>query len=347
MACIRLDGVKNRFVRVDDFFVPDGDICAVVGPSGSGKTSMLRIIAGLDPCKGSVLVNDEELQYKKLHERRAGFVSQDLHLFPHLTIEGNLYLAMHVLKIKRSEKLERIIELTELLRISNLSGRKPETFSGGEKQRAALARVLASSPKVLLLDEPFSKLDFRTARYLRQEFRNLQKRLGLTTIIVTHDINEAREMADSIWVMKNGVLASSIESLTSDSNDVDKSNGFLEVPNVIDCERLEDFDNGLVQVRWAGGKLLVPYEGESFTCFTIGRRKILIGAEPPEGPPINRFTGAIGDVAVKDDGVLSSIHIDKTSLLVEVSYDSWNRMGLSQGQKVQGYMRLRDLRVCR
>jgi ABC-type sugar transport system ATPase subunit len=346
VSCIKLEGVKNRFVRVDDFFAPEGDICAVVGPSGSGKTSMLRIIAGLASHEGCVLFDDEEIQHKKSHERMAGFVNQDLHLFPHLTLEGNLYLAMHSLRIKRSKKLERIIELKELLRISHLSGRRPDTFSGGEKQRAALARVLASSPKVLLLDEPFSKLDFRTARYLRQEFRNLQKRLGLTTIIVTHDIQEARDMADSIWVMQNGVLASSIRSFTSETPHTENGDSFLEMPNVIECETLECFDNGIVRVGWEGGDLLIPHEGEVFKRFTIGRRKILLGIEPPEGAPINRFTGTIEDMNVKDDGVLISVITGNDSLLVEMPYDSCTRMGLTQGKKVHGYMRLRDLMVC-
>lgn len=346
MACIRLEGVKNRFVRVDDFFAPDGDICAVVGPSGAGKTSMLRIIAGLDPHEGRVLISDEEIHCKKPHERRAGFVSQDLHLFPHLTLEGNLYLAMHSLKIKRSKKLKRIAELIALLRLSHLSGRKPGNFSGGEKQRAALARVLASSPRVLLLDEPFSKLDFRTARYLRQEFRNLQKRLGITTIIVTHDIQEARDMADSIWVMQNGALASSIGSFTSENHHVEIDDSFLEVPNVIDCKGCECLDNGLVQTRWAGGMLLIPDEGESFTHFTVSRRKIVIGPEPPDGPPINRFKGTIGDMNIKDDGVIISINIDNSILVAEIPFDSWSSMGLSQGEMVHGYMSLRDLRGC-
>ncbi|MGD9160139.1 MAG: ATP-binding cassette domain-containing protein, partial [Desulfobacteraceae bacterium] len=312
----------------------DGDICAVVGPSGAGKTSMLRIIAGLDPHEGKVLINDQEIQQKRPYERSIGFVSQDLHLFPHLTLERNLLLAMHRSGMKRSLKSSRIRELLELLRIAHLAGRKPDTFSGGEKQRAALARVLASSPEVLLLDEPFSKLDFRTARYLRNEFRNLRKRLKLTTIIVTHDMKEATDMAETIWVMQNGSLTSSVSAFSKGDNGSGKGDTFLEIPNVIACKQLECLDNGLVQAKWAGGELLIPYEGESFTHFTVGRRKILIGTEPPEGPPINRFQGMIGDVNIKDDGVIISIKIDSSTLVAEIPCDSWNRTGLSQGEMV-------------
>ena len=346
MSCIRLEGVINRFIRVDDFLAPEGDICAVVGPSGAGKTSMLRIIAGLASHEGRVLFDDEEIQYKKPHERRAGYVSQDLHLFPHLTLEGNLYLAMHSLKIKHPEKQENVIEITELLRISHLMSRKPDTFSGGEKQRAALARVLASSPRVLLLDEPFSKLDFRTARYLRQEFRNLQKRLGLTTIIVTHDIQEARDMADSIWVMKDGILASSIESIASENHHVNNGDTFLEMPNVIACKQIEESDIGIVQVKWAGGMLLMPDDGISFDHFIIGCRKIQVGAYPPKGPPVNRFVGSVCDVNVNDDGVLVTVKVNNTPLYVELAPDSWKSMGLTPGREIHGYMSLRDLKAC-
>ena len=347
MSCIRLENIINRFVRVDDFFASEGDICAVVGPSGAGKTSMLRIIAGLALHEGRVLFDDEEIQYKRPHERRAGFVSQDLHLFPHLTLEGNLNLAMHSLKIKHSEKQEHILELTELLRITHLRDRKPDTFSGGEKQRAALARVLASSPRVLLLDEPFSKLDFRTARYLRQEFRNLQKRLGLTTIIVTHDIQEARDMADSIWVMQDGALTASIESPASENHHIDNGDTFLEMPNVIACKRIEESDIGIVQVKWAGGILLMPDDGISFNHFTIGRRKIQVDAYPPKGPPINRFVGSVCDVNLNnDDGVVVKININGTPLYIELSPERWESMGLSPGREIHGYMNLRDLNAC-
>ena len=154
-------------------------------------------------------------------------------------------------------------------------------------------------------------------------------------------------MADSIWVMQNGALASSIGSFASENHDAENGDSFLEVPNVIACEKIEDLDNCLVQVRWAGGKLLIPYEGKPFSHFTVGRRKIVIGAEPPDGPPINRFKGMIGDVNIKDDGVIISINIDSSTLVVEIPSDSWSRMGLSQREIVHGYMRLRDLRGCR
>jgi ABC-type sugar transport system ATPase subunit len=175
VADLHLKAVSNPFIHNIDMHASDGEMLAVVGPSGAGKTSLLRVIAGLADHDGLVLIDQKNVSRTPPDRRSVGYVSQDLHLFPHLTLEGNLFLAMERLKWTKSRKRSRVTELIDLLRIGHLSGRKPATFSGGEKQRAALARVLASNPKILLLDEPFSKLDFRTARYLRSEFRDLQK----------------------------------------------------------------------------------------------------------------------------------------------------------------------------
>ena len=179
-------GVRNDFLQGIDLHVASGRSFAVVGPSGAGKTSLLRVIAGLAPHQGRIIVDGVEIKDCPPCRRAIGFVSQDLHLFPHLTLEGNLFLAMKPGGAGRAFRRRRAWELMDLLRITPLARRKPATFSGGEKQRAALARVLASDPKILLLDEPFSKLDFRTARYLRSEFAGLRRELGLTTVIVTH-----------------------------------------------------------------------------------------------------------------------------------------------------------------
>ena len=346
MASIRLTGVRNRFVCPGEFYVEDGDICAVVGPSGAGKTSMLRIIAGLDRHEGKVLIDDQEIQDKEPHRRAIGFVSQDLHLFPHLTLEGNIYLGMKRSKMSRPVKLNHIRKLTDLLRISHLAGRKPDTFSGGEKQRTALARVLASSPRVLLLDEPFSKLDFRTARYLRKEFSNLRKQLKLTTIIVTHNMKEAAEMADTIWVMQNGSITSSVTALKTLCNGQCSPDSFLETPNVLPCEFCENCNNGLVKVKWEGGTLMIPDEGKTFSRFMVGRREIDISTGVPKGPPVNRFTGIIGDIGINNDWVLVSVKIGSAVIYVEISSEEFRDMKLEAGRKINGYIKLRNLKAC-
>ncbi|MBN1847853.1 MAG: ATP-binding cassette domain-containing protein [Deltaproteobacteria bacterium] len=344
MAALEMIGVKNRFVCPGHFHVDDGDICAIVGPSGSGKTSLLRILVGLDAHEGRVLVDQEEIQMLAPHRRAIGFVSQDLHLFPHLTLEGNLFLAMQRSNLSRSQKHRKARELMGLLRITHLSGRKPGTFSGGEKQRVALARVLASSPRILLLDEPFSKLDFRTVRYLREEFKALQKEVGLTTILVTHDLEEAGDLAKTIWVMRSGSLTASSTPLTLEGDDQNHVDTFLETPNVLSCRILKVFRNGLVQAKWAGGIILIPDEGEPFSHFTIGPGAIEIGMSPPRGPRINRFKGVVGEVETGDDAALVTLDVNRVNVRVEVSREKWHQLGLSPGQKVHGYFRLRALK---
>jgi ABC-type sugar transport system ATPase subunit len=346
VAELKLVGVGNRFVKNIDLYVADGDTCAIVGPSGAGKTSLLRIIAGLDPHKGRVLIDQQEVQSLPPNRRAIGFVSQDLHLFPHLSIEGNVFLAMNRLKTSRNHRRRRAAELMELLRITHLSGRKPDTYSGGEKQRAALARTLASSPRLLLLDEPFSKLDFRTARYLRTEFKNLLKKLGLTTIIVTHDLEEAAHLAKTLLVMRSGSLTASDLPVGSAKQEKDHVDFFLETPNVLSCRTIRVMDNCLVEVEWAGGLLLIPDEGGPFSRFAVGRRDIEIGPTPPQGPPVNRFMGSIGSVETGEDSTLVVLDVNGATVRVETSHERWNQMCLMPEDKVHGFIRLRALQAC-
>ena len=338
--------VGNRFVRSCDFFVADGDTCAIVGPSGAGKTSLLRIIAGLAPHEGRILMDQVEIQTLAPHRRQIGFVSQDLHLFPHLSLEDNLYLAMHRSHLSRSQKRRQAQELVEMLRITHLCGRKPDTFSGGEKQRAALARVLASSPRLLLLDEPFSKLDFRTARYLREEFKNLRKRIGLTTILVTHDMDEAGDLAKTLWVMRHGSLTAASSSVTPGEDNPHPAEHFLETPNVLNCQTVGVLKHGLIEAKWAGGVLLIPDEGAPFSHFTVGPGEIQIGIDPPQGPPINRFMGVVREVKNGDDAALITLDVNGVTVRVETSPGKWRCLGLSPGDKVHGFIRLRALRTC-
>ena len=346
MADIRLIGVRNRFVRSGDFFVADGEACAIVGPSGAGKTSLLRIIAGLDPHEGRILMDGVEIQNLPPHRRQVGFVSQDLHLFPHLSLEGNLDLAMHRADLTRTQKRRQQRKLVELLRITHLWKRKPGTFSGGEKQRAALARALASSPRLLLLDEPFSKLDFRTSRYLREEFKSLRKKVGLTTILVTHDLKEAEDLAKALWVMRSGSLTASAASPRLGQENRHSADPFLDTPNVLDCQRLKVSNHGLIEAKWAGGTLLIPDEGMPFSYCTIGPGEIEIGADPPPGPSINRFTGVVVKVENGDDAARISLDVNGFVVRVEASREKWGRLGLSPGQKVHGFMRLQALKAC-
>ena len=346
MAELELIGVGNRFLQAVDLHVADGDSFAIVGPSGAGKTSLLRVIAGLAPHQGRILIDGQDVQGLPPHCRRIGFVSQDLHLFPHLTLEGNLYIAMNGSHWNGPGKRRRANELMELLRITHLSGRSPLTFSGGEKQRAALARVLASSPRLLLLDEPFSKLDFRTARYLRSEFVGLRKKLGLTTIVVTHNLEEASAMGGAPAVMSAGRLEREWDPSGRNLNGNGRIDSFLEWPNILECRWKRTLEAGLVEVEWSGGALMVPDEGRTFRRVAVRRREIDIGSVPPPGPAINRFVGLIRQVETGDDSIRIVLEVNGLELQVELSHENWGRLSLTVGDMVHGRISLRALEPC-
>lgn len=206
VARIELRGIENRILKGIDLDVGHGQLCVIMGPSGAGKTSLLNVVAGLMPHQGSVLIDGRSMEKAPPHRRGVGLLFQELLLFPHLTVEGNLLLAMKRLRVSRTYKRMRARELLALLRIADLPGRKPALLSGGEKQRVALARALASDPQILLLDEPLSSLDNLTANVLRTEFKQLQRKLTITTLFVTHNPEEARELADCVAVIEAGRL---------------------------------------------------------------------------------------------------------------------------------------------
>ncbi|VFU07635.1 sulfate/molybdate ABC transporter ATP-binding protein [Methylocella tundrae] len=189
--------------------VGSGELVALLGPSGGGKTTLLRIIAGLDiPDAGKVFFGDEDASQKTVQERRVGFVFQSYALFKHLTVEENVSFGLDVReRAQRPPKAEirkRALELLDLVQLGGLEKRRPAQLSGGQRQRVALARALAVEPRVLLLDEPFGALDAKVRRELRSWLRELHAQTGHTTIFVTHDQDEALELADRVAVLNGG-----------------------------------------------------------------------------------------------------------------------------------------------
>lgn len=184
--------------------IQKGEMVCFLGPSGCGKTTLLRIIAGLEQQdSGELEQNNQDITHLKAIDRDYGIVFQSYALFPNLSIEKNIGFG---LKIPRKQKHARIAELIELMGLAEHSGKYPNQLSGGQQQRVALARALALNPGLLLLDEPLSALDAKVRAHLRSEIKNLQKRLHVTTIMVTHDQEEALALADRIVVMNHGVI---------------------------------------------------------------------------------------------------------------------------------------------
>ena len=185
--------------------VPSGSLLALLGPSGSGKTTMLRIIAGLETAdSGTILHHDEDVTQRSPKERNVGFVFQHYALFRHMTVFENVAFGMRVRKMPQTSIAPRVLELLRLVRLEGLEKRYPSQLSGGQRQRVALARALAVQPKVLLLDEPFGALDAKVRQELRQWLRRLHDEIHVTTVFVTHDQEEAFEVADRVVVMNKG-----------------------------------------------------------------------------------------------------------------------------------------------
>ena len=197
----------GTFVALKDLSleVPPGALLALLGPSGSGKTTLLRIIAGLETAdRGTVLYSDEDVTGAPVRERNVGFVFQHYALFRHLRVFENVAFGLRVRKVARVRVQERVRELLRLVQLESLERALPSELSGGQRQRVALARALAREPEVLLLDEPFGALDAKVRQELRQWLRRLHDELHVTSIFVTHDQEEAFEVADGVVIMNHG-----------------------------------------------------------------------------------------------------------------------------------------------
>jgi putative spermidine/putrescine transport system ATP-binding protein len=211
-AGIRIDNVVQRFgehlaLAGVNLEIREGEFFSLLGPSGCGKTTLLNIIAGfLDPTEGAVFVGDRDVTALPPYKRDIGMVFQNYALFPHLSVAGNI---AYGLKVRKMPPLLIKIRVTEALNLVQLPGygeRMPHQLSGGQQQRVAIARALAISPQVLLLDEPLSNLDAKLRKEMQSELRSLQQRIGITTVLVTHDQEEALSLSDRIGILGTGRL---------------------------------------------------------------------------------------------------------------------------------------------
>jgi len=211
---VRVENVRKEFDRFPALHdvtldIHSGELIALLGPSGSGKTTLLRLIAGLEmPTAGKIFFGDTDASEKSVQERNIGFVFQHYALFRHMTVLENVSFGLDVrpraTRPPAAEIRRRALELLDLVQLSGLEKRYPNQLSGGQRQRVALARALATEPSVLLLDEPFGALDAQVRRELRKWLREIHDRTGHTTVFVTHDQEEALELADRLCVMSQG-----------------------------------------------------------------------------------------------------------------------------------------------
>ncbi len=209
---VAIEGVSKSFgsvraLRDVEFAVERGSLAALLGPSGCGKSTLLRVIAGFESADaGCVRLDGREVTELPAGKRDVGFVFQNYALFPHKTVAENVGFALAVRKRPAAEVRARVAELLELMQLDGYGKRRPHQLSGGQRQRVALARALASNPSTLLLDEPFGALDLQVRKDLRRWLRTMHERTHVTTILVTHDAEEAMEIADRIVVLREGVV---------------------------------------------------------------------------------------------------------------------------------------------
>ena len=246
---IRLENLTKRYQEVTavdhlNLEIEDGDLVCLLGPSGCGKSTTLSIIAGLEQAtEGSIYFDEENVGGLEAEERDIGMVFQDYALYPHMTVQENIAFPLKMQGWKKKDRIEKVKEAAKMLQIEEYLKRKPGKLSGGQQQRVAIARAIVKNPKILLLDEPLSNLDARLRIELRDEIRRVQKQLGITTIFVTHDQEEALSISDKILLMEKGKISqySSPKEMYMEPQNVFAAK-FLGNPpmNFVSGEKVED-----------------------------------------------------------------------------------------------------------
>jgi putative spermidine/putrescine transport system ATP-binding protein len=307
VASIELNEIRLRYgahevLKGVSLRMEPSEFVAILGPSGCGKTSVLRIIAGFLDYSGELLIDGRDMANVPAHRRRIGIVFQDYALFPHQTVARNISYGLRMRKMPSLEIERRVGELLALLKLDGLIDRYPAELSGGQRQRVAIARALAIEPRMLLLDEPLSALDKKLREEMQVELRQIQKRVGITTLFVTHDQEEALALADKVVVMKDGVIhqiGTPLEVYTqpADAFVADFIGRSNLVKATIDA-RGEDY--AVVAMPWGGTARLpigaVP-DGHPTIQFAIRPERLLIARKPFSDSALDCFPGTVEHAA--------------------------------------------------
>jgi putative spermidine/putrescine transport system ATP-binding protein len=243
MSYLSIQGLHKRYGDTAIFSdinceIAKGEFITLLGPSGCGKSTLLRCIAGLTGVNGGqILLDGEDLVPVAPQKRGIGMVFQSYALFPNMTVQQNVAFGLRMQKVKGSEAEQRVKDVLELVELNDFAGRYPQQLSGGQCQRVALARSLVTRPRLLLLDEPLSALDARIRKHLREQIRSIQQELGLTTLFVTHDQEEALVMSDRIFLMNAGKIVQSGDAETLYTAPADAfAAGFIGNYNLLDAD---------------------------------------------------------------------------------------------------------------
>ncbi|SHM85947.1 spermidine/putrescine transport system ATP-binding protein [Anaerosporobacter mobilis DSM 15930] len=283
----------NHVVKDLNLSVKQGEFLTLLGSSGCGKTTTLRMIAGFEEAtSGSILVEGEPVENKEPFERNVNTVFQSYALFPHMTIFDNIAYGLKVKKFKKSEIKEKVSQMLSLVQLEGFEKRYPRQLSGGQKQRVAIARALINNPKVLLLDEPLGALDLKLRKQMQLELKELQSRLGITFLYVTHDQEEALTMSDRIGIMHDGIL----EQLATPREIYEKPATrfiatFIGETNIFDG-RIETVEGDFAKVLLENGSVIGKGEGfvkDELISVSIRPEKLKYSMEPVEGFELNGY----------------------------------------------------------
>ncbi|MDE2779786.1 MAG: molybdenum ABC transporter ATP-binding protein [Chloroflexota bacterium] len=338
----------GQFSLAAQWEVEAGQLLTLFGPSGAGKTTLLRAIAGLvRPQEGSIRIGDRMVfdsasgLFVPPHRRRVGFLTQGHHLFPHLTVAGNI--AYGLARATPDGRRVRVAELVEMFQLNGLEHRRPGEISGGQQQRAALARALAPSPELMLLDEPFSSLDIELRRTLRSELREKLRDAAIPAILVTHDIEEAISMADQVQIIDNGQVSAAGNPLQMLGQP-----GQGRVARLVGVENLipmvvtsvQPQDGTMVCARQDGGSppLEVPLsdvvQGDQVTVGIRASDIILADSEPRGSSARNRLPGVVSDVRLRPPGYQVTLDCGGLDLSCHITGTSLNEMGIRSGDSL-------------
>ena len=293
--------IKNAVKKYGDFIalkgvsldIREGEFFTLLGPSGCGKTTLLRMIAGFNSIEGGEFYfGDRLINAVPAYKRDIGMVFQNYAIFPHLTVEENVAYGLKARKVPKAEIAPRVKEALELVQIGHLATRKPSELSGGQQQRVALARAFVIEPSVLLMDEPLSNLDAKLRVQMRTVIKKLQRKLGITTIYVTHDQEEALAISDRIAVMKDGVImqcGTPTEIYAKPQNPFVA--GFIGVSNFLECTMEKD---GLVDIK-GELKIKVPVKSDYTGPAKISARPEQLFFSESGMPGTVQFSTFLGD----------------------------------------------------
>jgi spermidine/putrescine ABC transporter ATP-binding subunit len=325
MSRVEVIGAEKRYGTVaalDDVSLTfaDGEFFGMLGPSGSGKTTLLRSIAGfIELDAGEVRVDGEDIARVPVHKRDIGMVFQNYALFPHMTVFDNVAFGLSVRKLPEAEIKQRVESILDLVRLNAMHARKPKQLSGGQQQRVALARALVTRPKVLLLDEPLGALDKHLREEMQVELRRIQREVGITTIFVTHDQEEAMTLSDRIAILNQGKIVQVGAPLEVYERPLNRfAAGFLGVANFLEG-RVASVTGNEARVDLAlGGQALAPAGGLRAgepALIAVRPEKIAVSAGDGGSGP-NRLGGAVTSAIFSGSSTTYRVAVGEQTLAV-------------------------------